>query len=210
MKKILFNEFFELNRMVLEGKKTMTRRIMKRQPSIIRHYNPLLFEDVNARYAFFEDERGKCVLLDEQQYIILPKFKIGDVVAIAQSYSSIFDEAMIRNYWDDCYESFRQAQVDDKPGWSNKLFVKAELMPHLIKITDIKAERLQDISDEDCLREGVYHYTSYRPDCFSWGNSWHCFETPREAFVELTDKICGKGTWVSNPFCFAYDFELIR
>lgn len=210
MKKILFNDFFELNRMVLEGKKTMTRRIMKRQPSIIRHLNPLLFEDANARYAFFEDERGKCILLDEQQYIILPKFKIGDVVAVAQSYSSIFDEATIGNYWDDCYESFRQAQVEDKPGWSNKLFVKAELMPHRIKITDVKAERLQDISDEDCLREGVYHYTSYRIDCFSWGNSWHCFEKPREAFAELIDKTCGKGTWDINPFCFAYGFRLIR
>lgn len=38
-------------------------------------------------------------------------------------------------------------------GWDNKMFVRAEHMPHRIRITDIRVERLQDISDEDCLRK---------------------------------------------------------
>ena len=195
----------------------MTRRIMKRQPLSIRYLDPELYADANDHYAFFEDERGKCVLYDEQQYVILPKYNIGDVVAVAQSYAELHKVLAARDFkrtdvlYDEFYHAMQFAKVcDTDAGWNNKMFVKADLMPHRIKITDVKAERLQDISDEDCLREGVYHYTSYRIDCFSWGNSWHCFETPREAFAELIDKICGEGTWVRNPICFAYGFRLIR
>lgn len=91
------------------------------------------------------------------------------------------------------------------------MFVKADLMPHLIKITDIHVERLQDISDEDCLKEGIEkckiplcikHY--FIRDCGD------CASSPREVFSELIDKVSGKGTWESNPWVFVYEFELLK
>lgn len=93
-------------------------------------------------------------------------------------------------------------------------------MPHHIKVTDIKVERLQDISDEDCLREGVgveeymtggindSSITTYDAYLIG-GNDDLAFRTPREAFAALIDKISGKGTWERNPWVFAYEFELI-
>lgn len=93
------------------------------------------------------------------------------------------------------------------------MFVKAGLIPHHIKITDVKVERLQDISDDDILREGVWQFyddnklfyvskaIGYAPDV--------AFLTAREAFWYLIDNISGKGTWESNPWVVAYGFELV-
>ena len=58
----------------------------------------------------------------------------------------------------------------DKPGWNNKMFVRADLMPHRIKITGIKLERLQDISEEDIYKEGFEKQSVNN----GWGNAaWH-------------------------------------
>lgn len=70
---------------------------------------------------------------------ILPRYKVGEIVAVAQSYADIGIEPF----------AFCEA------AWRNKMFVKAELMPYQIKITNVRIQRLQDISDEDCLREGI-------------------------------------------------------
>ena len=84
-------------------------------------------------------------------------------------------------------------------------------MPHRIRITNIRVERLQDISEEDCFREGIDvsfqygHAVSY----YRFENSRTHYFTPREAFAALIDKVSGKGTWDSNPWVFVYEFVLI-
>ena len=94
------------------------------------------------------------------------------------------------------------------------MFVKADLMPHHIEITGIKVERLQDISDEDCLKEGIIH-------AYTDNDGIKIYHTPhtkrgylstdvaQQAFAFLIDKVSGKGTWESNPFVFAYEFVLV-
>lgn len=104
--------------------------------------------------------------------------------------------------------------LKDTAGWTNKMFVKADLMPHHIKITGIKVERLQDISDEDCLKEGIIHaYTNndgikiyYTPHT---KRGYLSTDVAQQAFAFLIDKVSGKGTWESNPFVFAYEFVLV-
>lgn len=90
-------------------------------------------------------------------------------------------------------------------------------MPNQIKFTDVVAERLQDISDEDCLAEGIRRWTKdgklFKYDLsdgfemFDWQDKPR---TPREAYAALIDKISGKGTWDRNPYVFAYTFELVK
>ena len=97
------------------------------------------------------------------------------------------------------------------------MFVRAELMPHRIRITNIKVERLQDISDEDCLKEGIKEKSSFphkksSPFYFDGGkHEWdNSYRTPRQAFAALIDKVCGRGTWNNNPHVFVYEFELLK
>ena len=82
-------------------------------------------------------------------------------------------------------------------------------MPYRILFTDIRVERLQDISEEDCLREGVEKWI----DCYivsgimeNHGKNNVCFDTPREAFAALIDRISGRGTYQRNPRVFVYEF----
>ena len=128
------------------------------------------------------------------------RYKVGERVAIAQSYQDV--------NW--------QGKMSLGPGRNNKMFVKAEYMPHHIRITSIRVERLRDISDEDCMKEGVIHYDDVFGEGYmlaeTYNNNYrrHCFTTPRKAFAYLIDKLSGKGTWDSNPWVFVYDFELIK
>lgn len=149
-------------------------------------------------------------------------FKVGDIVAVAQRYSDVEQGGYPV---DSRYYAFRQANwrenkdgaLKGTSGWNNKMFVRADLMPHQIRITGVRIERLQYISDEDCLKEGIickwhapacrnYYYvpneTINHPD--------KVHETPQEAFATLIDKVSGKGTWESNPYVFVYDFELVK
>lgn len=108
------------------------------------------------------------------------------------------------------------AYLEDTPGWSNKMYVVADLMPHKIRITNIRVERLQDICEEDCYREGIYKKTLCPPGDIDYfyhsepRSKWEVYPSAREAFAGLIDKVSGKGTWQANPYCFCYTFELIR
>ena len=136
-------------------------------------------------------------------------YKVGEVVAIAQNYKEVYPNAD--------FEMVDGNFMTESAGWTNKMFVRADLMPRHIEFTDVKAERLQDISDEDCLREGIRYYHSSDK---RWSNNsgygyhipkngLHLFDTPYEAFANLFERISGKGTWESNPWVAAYEFKLI-
>lgn len=209
MKKIMFNDRYGLTQAVLQGRKTMTRRLLKVPFTELNDLNCALKDSVNLM-------ANKIAIIKKYS-----KYQIGEEVAVLQSYNDIFKEADNGDYWADCYERYRQAQVDDKPGWNNKMFVLAYLMPHRIRITDIKLERLQDISDEDCIKEGIIR----RDDVINsnmenivryWfeGSFEHhiskSYTTARQAFSVLIDKVCKHGTWRKNPFVLAYSFELVQ
>ena len=93
-------------------------------------------------------------------------------------------------------------------GWRNKMFVKNELMPHKIKITGIKQCRLQDISEEECLREGVHVFAKCMFNFDSSDLPW--YDSAKEAFADLINKLNGKDYWESNPLGYAYEFELVK
>lgn len=91
------------------------------------------------------------------------------------------------------------------------MFTNALLLPHRIRITNIRVERLQDISDEDCLKEGIERCcTQICHENYCIRDCGDCYSSPREAFAFLIDKVSGKGTWDSDPYVFVYDFELIK
>lgn len=220
MKKIMFNDKYSLTQAVLDGRKTMTRRVCKYdRPNetydiVFPVFEPNDYDnDGNIvsplNYAFgWKNDKGDFTGWN------IPKYKVGEVVAIAQNYSDC------GNMPDYELDEDGYPIMPKRSGFFNKMFVRADLMPHHIRITDIKIERLQDISDEDCLREGVelntrqYEYDGTKKYCVCGLGHWRAigctdFDTPREAFAALIDKVSGKGTWESNPYVFVYEFELV-
>lgn len=204
MKKKLFNDKLGLTQSVLDGSKTVMREIIK----CPKNYNDFkACQDVDGEYRFL-----LCNIFGFPEDEILPKYKVGEVIAVAQSYSSIEREIEKEGLPLNIKDEFKKSK-----GWSNKMLVKSDTMPHHIKITDIKAERLQDISDEDCLREGI----SYRDDIATYNlygaavyfyrsnGEEKRFSTSKEAFVAFINEILGTNAWERNPYVFCYNFELI-
>ena len=198
----MFNDKFGLTQAVLDGRKTMTRRIFYIPDKLV----PYL--DIDDIFDIVDD----CIIWkdksDNIRMTFEPKYKVGEVVAIAQSYESVYNEKGLETM------DMLVSGLKNHKGWQNKLFVAAGYMIHHIRITDIKIERLQDISDEDCMKEGIIHaYTN--------NNGIKIYHTPhtkrgylstdvaQEAFAFLINKVSGKGTWESNPYVFVYEFKLI-
>ena len=92
------------------------------------------------------------------------------------------------------------------------MFTKADVLTHHIRITKIRIERLQDISEEDCLAEGIVDFESRinKAHFYSITDESATYGTAKKPYSLLIDKICGKGTWKSNPYVFVYEFELIK
>lgn len=197
MKKIMFNDKYGLTQAVLDGRKTQTRRIA--------HAGYIKFP--NTCIGLKGNNRNKLYLKNGKNIVARSRYKIGEEVAIAQAYRRLGVNS------DRVYNDNEIFEICWSKGWKNKMYVKANLMPNRIRITNIRAERLQYISEEDCFAEGVvqqhgeeangeiYSYIPYEKPIYS---------TPREAYAALIDKISGKGTWASNPYVFVYEFELIK
>lgn len=109
-----------------------------------------------------------------------PRYKKGDIIYLKEPY---FFNPETGN----CYYKYKSD--DTKYPFANKLFMPESMARYYIKITDVKRERLQDITSEDCAKEGI--------PCGNIG-----------MYAALIDKINGKGTWGRNPEVWVYDFEL--
>lgn len=211
MEKIMFNDECSLTQAVLDKRKNNTRRIIKLKAGEYVRVVAL----VNGSFMFYVAKDGEPtayvdgnIQMPNFVRILKPKYSIGQEVAVAQSYGTMANEG------GDILANMLQYETTFKPeycgsGWKNKMFVKAELMPHRIKITNVRVERLQYISEEDCLKEGIrcknerYCVENQKGVCFYTND-------PKLAFRYLIDKTCGNGTWDSNPFVFVYDFELVE
>lgn len=199
----MFNDRYGLTKAVLEGRKTMTRRIITVQPAN---------DDMMAHICYNEDKYigwqfitappiGKVA----KSEIFKPHYKVGEIVAVAQSYEQIYHEQGLETM------DMLISPLKNSKGWSNKMFICSKLMPHYIRITGIRCERLQDITGCDAEREGI---------CAVWDEGFvkgwtnksdgKIYDDKIEAFAALIDKVSGRGTWQSNPYVWVYEFELLN
>ena len=194
MKKIMFNDLYGLTEAVLDGRKTQTRRIAYEKP----------FKHIRICGFIMEGkDKGKLAINDGNEIVAKSTYKMGEIVAIAQRYNDIpFNN-----------EIFKGAGLSI--GWLNKMFVKSSLMPHQIKITNIRCERLQDISTDDCMKEGIFcSHIDGIDDAYTYDATFDRFvkkwwyRTPIEAYKMLISKL--HLHWDSNPLVFVYDFKLVK
>ena len=209
MKKIMFNSRYDIEQGVLEGEITQWRFVIKIDEEKLNDFRERYYD------ATLDDLDGKDLL--EAYFVNNPQklpYRIGEIVAVAQSYKSLGYQPtdktpIIRG------NKIEFIEFQNHRGWNNKMLVSVDNMLNFIRITNVRVERLQDISDEDCLKEGVqkmltgceyYLYSFYDNDKCLWKN----YKAPREAYAVLIDKISGEGTWQKKPYVFVYDFELIK
>lgn len=232
----MFNDRFGLTKAVLDGTKTMTRRVI---PELLNVEDPDISE-----WGLTDGGKAMITLYEGGRPTtdIFPMYQPGEVVAVAQSYKALgYTKKWVEQHirpnpnanWNDPFEK-------KYPGWNNKMFVASKFMPHKIRITDIKVERLQDISKKDCFNEGIIpitwrqylkqdiddltpqkyidHY-GYTLEKFREGieNCWaesdpneYMAEEAEVAFAVLIFKMLGRKVWDANPWVFAYSFKLVK
>lgn len=225
MKKIMFNDRYGLTRAVLDGKKTMTRRIINGDYEDMKAYH------ANGGWHFIADTK------DGDSVEVKPAYEVGETIAIAQNYKDCIGQEYLDYVAED---EVCKLVMNGHIGCTNKMFVRADLMPRRIRIKNIKVERLQDISEEDCRKEGIIHVNwrqylkqdvyEFTPQKYkehslwtlpifeeSFLDSWaekkpgeYAAESAKVAFAVLIFKLMGRKVWEQNPFVFAYEFELVK
>ena len=200
----MFNDQYGLTQAVLDGRKTQTRRIAYEKP--FKHIR-------SCGFCTEGKDKGKLAINDGNEIVAKSTYKIGEVVAIAQRYIHL---ALNEEFYRLCgIHGMPLECIKYEKGCYNKMFVKADLMPHRIRITNIRVERLQDISEEDCMKEGIFcSHIDGIDDAYSYDATNKSFEkkwwyrTPIEAYKMLSCKL--HLHWDSNSLIFVYDFKLIK
>ena len=199
-----------LVRAILEGRKTQTRRIAKpvRHPDLGNVYSP-----------------GALVLEHEPQHVInraCPYGQPGDRIYVRETARSC------RAYE---VQGYPPSQWGNKPIWfeadgtppgaETAWATKATPAIHLpmfaariwLEVTSVRVERLQDISEEDAITEGIE-----RADNFFGCTCWKAYGEPEGADVVCPDDPIGSfrtlwestsGAWDANPWVWVIDFKVL-
>lgn len=198
----MFSDRFGLTGAVECGKKTVTRRLVT-------------VRDEKRACRCFDDHAARGIRLTPYEALaMVAPYQVGDVVAVPMSYEDIFE-----NYiWDFKKVIQFSNMYENTPGWKNKMFVKADECPLRLMIDDVRVERVAEITDEDCMREGVcacegniayYIYAKGKrgnEDIFLQKN----FATPQDAFGYLFAGSRWAKVKKENPLVYRYEVHVIK
>lgn len=221
MKPILFNT--AMVKAILYGKKTCTRRLIKLPKHIEQQSNGLYI--LNAEGSVYKNQEFKEVV----DYIKSP-CKVGDILYVRETWA---------NTWTlDGEEGFIY-KADGKPKdffsyWGNSKQCKQEVwmpsihMPKIaarifLKVTSVRAERLKDITNQECFNEGIREFTKdgivkkydIEPNMHTWQEMPR---TPVEAFEKLWNSTLNvKNYWNGwtnlfeyNPWVWVIEFQRVE
>ena len=206
---------------VVEGRKMQTRRVCIPQPH--------RFENTNFTHIYLSNGDLHIVEGGEVVEVLKPRYKIGETLYLKEPYCFEYGDCGELHYkyaGKDEFDDFKLDSNSDfsKMKWKNKLFMPEKFARYFIEITGVRCERLQDISGEDCLKEGIiemdwecasdiHSHLVNSGNVYGWdedcnnGNGNIEYSTPQQAFAALINSI-EKGTWEQNPYVWVYDFKL--
>ena len=205
-KPILFNT--EMVQAILQGRKTSTRRIIK-------EYIP---EDAECGYTFFTPKRNVSFRgTFEGQYgekFYKPPYWIGDILYVRETWRKqpVGEDGHIEIQYKADFSKEELACYGRRGGyapckWHPSIHMSKSIARLYLKVTDIKAQRLQDITERETLREGIrrYHFNMNMPDAY--GDN--LYTKPELAFKALWDS-CGYkecNSWDANPWVWVIEFQ---
>lgn len=192
---VIFNG--EMVRAILAGRKTQTRRIMKPQPEPMpdkpgEYWWPAKRFESMLQLSYFNDPVAK------------------ELAADACPFGGIGDRLWVRETFGDCgVRLVYRADADDGAScqvtrWTPSIHMPRSACRLLLEISDVRAERLNDISEQDALAEGMDDGTSPAAIAVGW------FEKPRKAFRRLWERIYGQESWDSNPWVWVVEFKQVQ
>lgn len=203
-KPILFNTGRTVD--ILEDRKTATRRILK-LPRYIK-------KQENGLYALFAE--GTCYEnqhLEEIVDYIKPPYKVGDYMYVRETwgcYSAKWADASYFLYRSDYPDGAKTYEYDghicDIPKWRPSIHMPKEAARIFLRVTDVRVERLQDMTLEDFLSEGVV----LRPEAFN--DPENAYQQAKRIFIGIWDPTTNElqYKWEANPWAWVIEFERVE
>lgn len=223
-KPILFNT--EMVQAILDGRKTVTRRLVKPQPGF--------FYDVGGRITDPDNPTHIAFLAmnpDDHEEIRIPQYQPGDILYVRETWTLLYYvDPNGYTHWDQPMYYYAADgtpdttlvdgdgfELDDQRiRWKPSIHMPKEIARLFLRVKDVRVERLQDITDEQALKEGIKAYwmgdgeTGYAVNL----ESKTFYEGPIGAFARLwestiKDKDIGDYGWDANPWVWVIEFEKI-
>jgi len=184
-------------RAILEGRKTQTRRIMKPQP--------LWVADPSVPF--------KTADADPNGIIRCPYGQPEDRLWVRETWR-LYDSLVECACYDACECSrhhgkplYRASLPDDEGPWKPSIHMPRWASRITREVTGVRVERLQDISEEDAIAEGI----DMRSLCGCQDGCSQCDDrTPQETYRDLWETINGPGSWAANPWVWVVEFKVMK
>lgn len=210
-KPILFNT--PMVQAVLDERKTQTRR--SRGLETVNEY--LKGDPHNHSYPASKYYNGKLeqrIEVWDKSFVVKPQYHINNILWVRETWSPGGFENGIKTpfiYKADGDPNYKKiGETTFRTKWKPSIFMPKEACRIFLKVTNVRVERLQDISDEDAVREGcgkILHGTYTELPWFKNYSNRHHILTAVHSFASLWQKINGLGSWQQNPWVWVYDFE---
>ena len=202
-------------RAILEGRKTVTRRVVKPQPSPGHEWagwcvsSTTKADEGKAVWAvgrspyLIDAHRVRCPygqpgdrLWVRETHAIVPRtaYRCSEGVQQVLRPYDVNDAAIFREGFDRCSGGIRWRPSIHMPRWASRI---------TLEITGVRVERLQDITEDDALAEGVD--PANEPSELRWQH----YAPHAVAFRNLWESINGAGSWGDNPFVWVVEFKRV-
>lgn len=196
-KQILFNT--DMVRAILDDRKTVTRRVIKPQPE----KDADLITD-NLLPETKEAGAGAVYLFSDAT-VTSPRYEVGDYLYVRETWNE-WTGGYLYKAWP---EGIHQPGKSPEMGWRPSIHMPKEAARVFLKVTDIRAERLQELSVNELREEGI--------DCSGFLGE-HPTMTAKELFSKfeelwdstISQKDLDKYSWHVNPWVWVIEFERVE
>ena len=207
-KPILFST--KMVQAILEGRKTQTRRLhgldeIKKNPNDWTFY--YFSKDDKRTFAHFRNQEDNKI----KSIFGTSPYQIGDILWVRETWQTTWNEN--KKSWDIIYKADGGYWIDDDGimKWKPSIYMPKKAARIFLEVTNVRVERLQDITEEDAIAEGIER-VSIAPFVHRFKN-YLCnnkFIGPKESFKTLWMKINGEDSWNANPWVWVYEFKQVH
>lgn len=222
---ILFNT--SMVQALLDGKKTTTRRIIKRTPSNDEPCGYGFWKDYNEddKRWYIKDYTHACVWWTLEEYIRkFSKYHVGDILYVRETFfeGDIFganEEIVERGIVLYAADELRDDLDSTEMKWKPSIHMPKRLARIFLKVKNVKIERLNDMKHDDFMSEGIREYTK-DSEVFKYAveHQYLWKDMPRNSqapFIKLWDSTLNKEqlemySWDANPYVWVIEFEVVQ
>jgi hypothetical protein len=226
MKPIIFDT--DSVRAILDGRKTRFSIPIKPQPTYWdegecvyekdRIVGPEMYSParIDKNGELYPGEEVYGIYSDDGEYGCIAPYKPGDVLWVRETWSTIGEWTTVDPGWMlfDGYIYKADWDIDEHPKWHPSILMPRSAARLFLLVTDVRAQRVQDITEADAIAEGFAGVICNHPgryaceDCMNTG--W--LEPPQVDFMfEWNKRYAKRGHgWDKNDWVFAHTFERIE